>query len=84
MGRTYYFISDLHIGGDEALGVCDYEAEFIGFLEQLTASGEEAELIIIGDIFGLWEFTDLKGPAKLDKLMEQFPELFQALRQAGE
>ncbi len=84
MGKTYYFISDLHIGGDEALGVCDYEAEFISFLKQLAASGEEAELLIIGDIFGLWEFTDLEGPAKLDKLMEQFPALFLALQQAGE
>jgi len=84
MPKTYYFISDLHIGGDEALGVCDYEAEFIGFLQQLAASGEEAELIIIGDIFGLWEFTEMKGLAKLDKLLEQFPGIFQALQQAGE
>ena len=36
MSMTYYFISDLHIGGDEALGVCDYEAELIAFLEKLA------------------------------------------------
>lgn len=84
MSKTYYFISDLHIGGDEALGVCDYEAEFIAFLDQLASSGEDAELIIVGDIFGLWEFTDLEGLAKLDKLMEQFPAIFQALQRAGE
>ncbi len=84
MPKILYCISDLHIGGDEALGVCDYEAELIGFLEELAAAGEDAELLIIGDIFGLWEFTDLEGPAKLDMLLEQFPAIFAALRQAGE
>ena len=44
MSITYYFISDLHIGGDEALGVCDYEEELIDFLEDLAARQEEAEL----------------------------------------
>ncbi len=83
MSMSYYFISDLHLGGDEALGTCDYEKELIEFLENLAARGEEAELFIIGDIFGLWEFTDIEGPAKLKKLMEQFPNIFQALAQAG-
>lgn len=83
MSMTYYFISDLHIGGDEALGVCDYEAELIGFLEDLAAQQEEAELFIIGDIFGLWEFTDIEGPKKLNKLMEQFPGIFKALQHTG-
>jgi UDP-2,3-diacylglucosamine pyrophosphatase LpxH len=84
MSKTYYCISDLHIGGDEALGVCDYEAELIGFLEELAARREDAELLIIGDVFGLWEFTDIEGPEKLNKLIEQFPEIFQALKKAGE
>jgi UDP-2,3-diacylglucosamine pyrophosphatase LpxH len=84
MSKTYYFISDLHIGGDEALGVCDYEAELIEFLEKLAAQPEDAELLIIGDIFGLWEFTDIEGLEKLNKLIEQFPQIFQALRHAGE
>ena len=83
MSRTYYFISDLHIGGDEALGVCDYEAELIAFLEQLAARSETAELLIIGDIFGLWEFTDIQGPEKLKAVMEQFPQIFQALQNTG-
>ena len=80
---TYYFISDLHIGGDEALGVCDYEAELIAFLEQLAGQPEDAELLIIGDIFGLWEFTDIEGPKKLQAVMEQFPAIFQALQDTG-
>ena len=84
MSTAYYFISDLHIGGDEALGVCDYEAELIDFLKGLAARREDTELLIIGDIFGLWEFTDIEGLAKLDKLIEQFPKIFEALRYAGE
>ncbi len=84
MSKIYYFISDLHIGGDEALGVCDYEAELIAFLEDLAARQEDAELLIIGDIFGLWEFTDIEGPAKLRAVMDQFPNIFKALKAAGE
>jgi UDP-2,3-diacylglucosamine pyrophosphatase LpxH len=83
MSMTYYFISDLHIGGDEALGVCDYEVELIAFLEELATQPEEAELLIIGDIFGLWEFTDIEGPEKLKAVMEQFPNIFKALQHAG-
>ena len=84
MSKTYYFISDLHIGGDEALGVCEYEDELIEFLENLAAQGNNTELLIIGDVFGMWEFTDLEGPQKLKTLMLQFPRIFEAFRQAGE
>lgn len=84
MSMIYYFISDLHIGGDEALGVCDYEDELIGFLSNLAAKEEQAELLIIGDVFGMWEFTDLEGPKKLRTLMQQFPRIFEAFRQTGE
>ncbi|MFZ5447288.1 MAG: metallophosphoesterase [Thermodesulfobacteriota bacterium] len=83
MSMTYYFISDLHIGGDEALGVCDYEAELIAFLEKLAEHQENAELLIIGDIFGLWEFTDLEGPDKLKAVIDQFPNIFRALQNTG-
>ena len=83
MSATYYFISDLHIGGDEALGICDYEEELIDFLKELAAKPERAELLIIGDIFGLWEFTDIKGPEKLKAVMEQFPLIFKALQDTG-
>jgi len=83
--RTYYLISDLHIGGDEALGVCEFEDELIGFLEDLAArKDEDVELIIVGDAFGLWEFTQVDGPKKLDKVIGQFPRIFDAFRRAGE
>jgi len=68
MSATYYFISDLHIGGDEALGVCDFEDELIGFMDEIAQRNEDAELIIIGDVFGLWEFTRVEGVEKLHKL----------------
>ena len=45
MPSVYHFISDLHIGGDEALGVCDFEDELIASLEALASQGEDAELI---------------------------------------
>jgi UDP-2,3-diacylglucosamine pyrophosphatase LpxH len=80
---NYYFISDLHIGGDEALGVCDYEKELIEFLKGLAAQQEDAELLIIGDIFGMWEFTDIEGPEKLRTLIRQFPNIFEAFRTIG-
>lgn len=83
MTKEYYFISDLHIGGDEALGVCDYEPELVRFLKELAVKGGEAELIIVGDIFGMWEFTDIKGPEKLQALIDQFPNIFEAFREAG-
>lgn len=83
--RTFYLISDLHIGGDEALGVCDFEDELIDFLETLAAKAdEEIELVIVGDAFGLWEFTQVEGKDKLDVLIGQFPRIFEAFRRTGE
>ena len=80
----YYFISDLHIGGDEALGVCDFENELIQFLEDIPNNSDEAELIIIGDAFGLWEFTQVEGKEKLETLFAQFPRIFEVFRKVGE
>jgi len=83
--RIFYFISDLHIGGDEALGVCDFEPELIGFLEMLAAKeDEDVELVIVGDAFGLWEFTQIEGNKKVDVLIGQFPRIFAAFKSAGE
>ena len=84
MAKEYYFISDLHIGGDEALGVCDFQDELISFVDDIANTGEDAELIIIGDAFGLWEFTGVEGTDKIEKLIGQFPEIFEAFRRAGE
>ncbi|MFB6131502.1 MAG: metallophosphoesterase [Salinigranum sp.] len=79
-----YFISDLHIGGDEQLQNVDFEPELIAFLRDLEASDEDAELVVNGDAFGLWEFTELDGIEKFDALLDRYPELFAQLRATGE
>ncbi len=68
MSTSYYFISDLHIGGDEALGVCDFEDELIQFIAGIAQKEEDAELITVGDAFGLWEFTRVEGAEKIKTL----------------
>ncbi len=89
MGTTagnpiYYVISDLHIGGDEQLGEIDFLEELLEFLERLETTDEDAELLINGDMFGLWEFTQVDGPAKFEMLLERYPALFEQLRATGE
>ncbi|MEY7848619.1 metallophosphoesterase [Natrarchaeobius sp. A-rgal3] len=81
---VYYVISDLHIGGDEQLGEIDFLDELLAFLERLETTDENAELVINGDLFGLWEFTEIDGLAKFDFLTERYPDLFEQLRATGE
>jgi UDP-2,3-diacylglucosamine pyrophosphatase LpxH len=82
MPREYFFISDMHIGGDGALNNIDFEDELIEFLKSLEHE-RDAELIINGDAFGLWEFTTLEGTQKLEALLEQQPRLFEQLKKTG-
>ncbi|WP_416841398.1 metallophosphoesterase [Haloferax sp. DFSO52] len=82
--KKYYFISDLHIGGDEQLQNVEFKDELIEFLSELQASDENAELIVNGDAFGLWEFTELDGLDKFDALVERYPDIFEQLRATGE
>ena len=82
--RVYYVISDLHIGGDEQLEHVDFLPELLDFLERLEKTDEDAELIINGDAFGLWEFTTVSGIEKFDVLEETYQELFEQFRATGE
>ncbi|WP_134672428.1 metallophosphoesterase [Halorussus marinus] len=82
--RVYYVISDLHIGGDEQLEEVEFLDELLGFLERLAETDENAELVINGDAFGLWEFTSVDGIEKFDVLEETYPALFEQLRATGE
>jgi len=84
MADVYYLISDLHIGGDEQLEQVDFLDELLGLLRDLETTDEDAELIINGDAFGLWEFTQVEGPEKFDALLDRYPELFEQLRATGE
>lgn len=81
--RTYYIISDLHIGGDEQLKEIDFLDELIDFLTELETTDEDAELIINGDAFGLWEFTELEGIEKFEMLEETYPSLFEQFKTTG-
>ncbi len=83
-GPVYYVISDLHIGGDEQLEEVEFLDELLEFLERLEGTDGDAELVINGDAFGLWEFTTVEGLAKFDVLEETYPKLFEQFRRTGE
>jgi UDP-2,3-diacylglucosamine pyrophosphatase LpxH len=82
--KEYFFVSDLHIGGDEQLKILDFEGDFIAFLKMLEQKESDTELVIIGDAFGLWEFTTAEGTEKFDLLVKDHAELFNQLRATGE
>ncbi len=81
---VYYVISDLHIGGDEQLEEVEFLDELLAFLERLERTDENAELIVNGDAFGLWELTTVEGMDKFASIETAYPELFEQLRRTGE
>ena len=82
--RAYYVISDLHIGGDEQLEEVEFLDELVDFLDRLEQTDENAELVINGDAFGLWEITTVDGIEKFDVLERKYPKLFEQFRATGE
>ena len=84
MPTEYFFVSDLHIGGDEQLKLLDFEDDFIAFLEMLEQREGDTELVIIGDAFGLWEFTTAEGVEKFDLLVSDHTRLFEQFERTGE
>ena len=82
--EEFYFVSDLHFGGDGQLMVCDYTEEFIRFLRKLAKSEKSAELIIAGDTFGFWELTTVSGPQQLDEIIKHHSRIFEQFRETGE
>ncbi|HLM61910.1 MAG TPA: metallophosphoesterase, partial [Pyrinomonadaceae bacterium] len=83
MSREYYFVSDLHLGGDGSLQICDYTEEFVGFLKRLAKRDSEIELIIAGDTFGFWELTTVQGTEQLDEIIKHHTAIFEQLRVTG-
>jgi UDP-2,3-diacylglucosamine pyrophosphatase LpxH len=81
--RKYYFVSDLHMGGDGQLQHCDYTAEFVAFLKRLEKEGPDTELLIVGDTFGFWELTLVRGIEKLDHIIAAHQAIFHQLRATG-
>ena len=84
MAKSYYFVSDLHIGGDDQLMLCDFETELIDFLKSLESRDKDTELLLVGDVFGLWEVTTVEGPGKLDEIIKHHEPLFAQLKATGE
>lgn len=84
MAREFYFVSDLHFGGDGQLQVCDFTEEFIRFLRELARRDAETELIIAGDTFGFWELTTVKGAAQIDEIIKHHARIFEQFKATGE
>ncbi len=83
MSKEYYLISDLHIGGDGALDACEFEPELMEFLRMLEEKAGDIELIVAGDLLGLWEMTTLSGPDKLHAIIASHFELFRQFQRTG-
>ncbi len=83
MPKEYYFVSDLHFGGDGSLQICDYTEEFIAFLKRLAKKDKETELIVAGDTFGFWELTTVSGTAQLDEIIKHHAAIFEQFRLTG-
>jgi UDP-2,3-diacylglucosamine pyrophosphatase LpxH len=81
--QNYYFISDLHIGGDGILDECQFESELIDFLYHLRDLNQEAELIIVGDGFGFWEMSGEDSLKKLKTVIKNHTDLFTAFKESG-
>ena len=84
MPKEFYFVSDLHFGGDGSLMICDYTEEFVQFLQRLAEKDKETELIIAGDTFGFWELTSVEGTRQLDEIIKYHAEIFEQLKLTGE
>ncbi|MCA1623342.1 MAG: metallophosphoesterase [Acidobacteria bacterium] len=84
MPKEFYFVSDLHFGGDGQLMVCDFTEEFIAFLQRLAQKDKETELIIAGDTFGFWELTTVQGAKQLDEIIKYHTEIFNQFKVTGE
>jgi UDP-2,3-diacylglucosamine pyrophosphatase LpxH len=84
MPKEYYFVSDLHFGGDGSLQICDYTEEFVAFLQKLAKKKNEIELIIAGDTFGFWELTTVQGTEQLDEIIKYHTAIFEQFRLTGE
>ena len=85
MPTEYYFVSDLHFGGDGSLQICDYTEEFVRFLRKLAAGKDDrTELIIAGDTFGFWEMTSVQGVEQLDEIIKHHQAIFEQFKLTGE
>src|SRR6266403_2054960 len=71
------------MGGDGQLQHCDYAAEFIEFLKELEKEGPDTEFLIVGDTFGFWELTLVRGVERLTHIIQAHQAIFDQLRATG-
>ena len=71
------------MGGDGQLQHCDYATEFIEFLKELEKESADTELLIVGDTFGFWELTLVRGVERLDHIVAAHRAIFDQLRVTG-
>src|SRR5260370_32100928 len=83
LAQKYYFVSDLHMGGDGQLQHCDYAAEFIEFVKELEKAGSDNEFLVVGDTFGFWELTLVRGVERLTHIIQAHQAIFDQLRATG-
>ncbi|MEZ5427676.1 MAG: metallophosphoesterase [Pyrinomonadaceae bacterium] len=83
MSEEFYFVSDLHFGGDGQLMVCDFEDEFIEFLRRFEKRDKRTELIIAGDTFGFWELTSVQGRDQLEEILKHHTRIFKQMKKTG-
>ena len=84
--KEIYIVSDLHMGGDGQLQMCDYMTEMVDFLRELEEQGadnDQLELIIAGDTFGFWELTSVEGNGRLDEIIAHHQPIFDQLLKTG-
>jgi UDP-2,3-diacylglucosamine pyrophosphatase LpxH len=67
---SIYLISDTHFGGEGELAEVDVINELKVLLDK-ASKDENSELIIVGDVFGIWEFSDVRGLESFYKAMHQ-------------
>ncbi len=83
MKKEYYFISDLHIGGDGDLNAVSFQDELIIFLKKLEDKDKRTELIIAGDAFGLWEKTSTNPIKSLMQIIKTHKKIFNQFIKTG-
>ena len=52
-------------------------------LQNIVNGPHPAELIILGDAFGLWELTDVRADMKMQHIAKNHRDLFAQLRETG-
>lgn len=84
MPNRYFFISDMHMGGDGNLMECDYTAELVGWLTELESKAAPGdELIIMGDTFGLWESTQVLHVEAAEAIIAAHQPIFDQIKRVG-